>query len=207
MTAQAAIQNRDIAKGFGAGLVLVLLAYGGLYGWISMHGPAVRAEREGQLASRTIVIERTSQALPPVAQISSAGELSAEAAGPPTREEFEKQHGVIAAVAHEDEAHVPSEGKEVQPRLSEEPAGPPVEDKPLSAEEALLKDVEKYPHGMCVAPIEGLYEDTQDGRLPVSRQDGLSPFKAYRKPFVHKGDQPVISSVASHYMADLQHRL
>lgn len=42
------------------------------------------------------------------------------------------------------------------------------------------------------APLEGLYEDTRDGRLPKISRDGATPFKAYRKPFIFPG-KPLIA--------------
>ena len=38
--------------------------------------------------------------------------------------------------------------------------------------------------GLADAPVDGLYEVTADGHLPLVRsRDGLTPFKAYRRPF------------------------
>ncbi len=42
---------------------------------------------------------------------------------------------------------------------------------------------ERYDNGMVIAPLQGLYEETEAGLLPVIRQDSLSPFQAYSKPF------------------------
>ncbi|MCB9991846.1 MAG: divergent polysaccharide deacetylase family protein [Rhodospirillales bacterium] len=49
--------------------------------------------------------------------------------------------------------------------------------------------------GLAAAPIDGLYEKTPDGHLPVVRQkDGLTPFAAYRRPFdLHSTDNPIIA--------------
>jgi polysaccharide deacetylase 2 family uncharacterized protein YibQ len=46
------------------------------------------------------------------------------------------------------------------------------------------------------APIEGLYEDTLNGRLPIIRSmDKLTPFEAYRRPFTPVAGKPTVSVV------------
>jgi len=48
--------------------------------------------------------------------------------------------------------------------------------------------------GLARAPVDGLFEDTKDGRLPKIRsQDKLTPFDAYRRPFAAPAGKPVIS--------------
>jgi uncharacterized protein len=47
------------------------------------------------------------------------------------------------------------------------------------------------------APIDGLYETTPKGRLPVIRKsDGLTPFKAYRRPFDRAAAKGPVISIA-----------
>lgn len=43
-------------------------------------------------------------------------------------------------------------------------------------------DLDRYAGGMAKAPIEGLYKESEHGKLPVSRDDGLTPFVAYLRP-------------------------
>ncbi|MBI2233779.1 MAG: divergent polysaccharide deacetylase family protein [Micavibrio aeruginosavorus] len=46
------------------------------------------------------------------------------------------------------------------------------------------------------APVDGLYEDTVDGRLPVTRKsDKLTPFAAYRRPFTPVPGKRIVSIV------------
>lgn len=46
------------------------------------------------------------------------------------------------------------------------------------------------------APVEGLYEDTANGRLPLIRtMDKLTPFEAYRRPFTPVAGKPIVSVV------------
>ena len=51
--------------------------------------------------------------------------------------------------------------------------------------------------GLADAPIQGLFEDTSLGKLPVIRSDGLTSFKAYRRPFDRQlaGNKPLIAIV------------
>lgn len=51
--------------------------------------------------------------------------------------------------------------------------------------------------GMVEAPVEGLLEETPMGNIPVIRKDGLTAFKAYRRPFdrAAAGNRPVVSVV------------
>lgn len=177
MNPEAAIQSRGIAKGFGLGMAAVLLAYAVLYGWASMRGPEVRAEREGKLASRTIVIDRVLPINPPIEQL---GEIQ----GPPKPAPKEAP---VAETTPTPEVHA----KEDPPKEIE---GYTHAAEPVQPE---TKDLKKLPNGMHIAPVQGLYEDTAEGRLPVVRNDGLSPFKVYRKPFVQTGGKPVISIAVS----------
>jgi polysaccharide deacetylase 2 family uncharacterized protein YibQ len=50
-----------------------------------------------------------------------------------------------------------------------------------------------------VAPIEGVYEETAQGILPVALPTGSTPFKEYRKPFVLNRDKPAIAIVVMDY--------
>ncbi|MBC7325143.1 MAG: divergent polysaccharide deacetylase family protein, partial [Moorella sp. (in: Bacteria)] len=85
-----------------------------------------------------------------------------------------------------------------------EGAGQPEELQPETAEPVLPQHAEVpadlpaariLESGLAEAPIEGLYETTPDGRLPIIRtKDGLTPFNAYRRPFdVYAANKPVIS--------------
>jgi len=52
------------------------------------------------------------------------------------------------------------------------------------------------PSGLVEAPLQGLFENTQLGPSPVIRKDGLTAFKAYRRPFDNSAtDQPLVSLV------------
>lgn len=53
-------------------------------------------------------------------------------------------------------------------------------------------------HGaLTAAPVPGLYESLQEGIIPKARlEDGMTPFKAYKKPFTAQTRKPKIAFVA-----------
>lgn len=64
-----------------------------------------------------------------------------------------------------------------------EPAALP-EDTHAVTEEPVTETTPEETTGLPPAPLEGLYEDTVEGRLPkVREEDKLAPFHAYKRPF------------------------
>lgn len=53
--------------------------------------------------------------------------------------------------------------------------------------------------GLVEAPVVGLFEDTPLGKTPVIRKDGLTAFKAYRRPFdrAASGNKPLVTIVVA----------
>lgn len=184
MMVLATPQSQGIAKGFGIGMALVLLAYAGLYGWAGVNGPEAREQRDGKLVARTVTIERVLPINPPIEKPVA----TQEPLPPPDTHAQPAAETPVAEPAHET---VAAEAVPTPPPASEQPAPAPVEAPP--AEDATLKNIQKYANGMYISPVDGLYEDTPDGRLPVIRKDGLTPYKAYKKPFANPGNKPVIS--------------
>lgn len=72
---------------------------------------------------------------------------------------------------------------------------------PPNQEQAVKIDIaeEKSPeisNQLVRAPIPGLYESDENGFLPIIRkEDGLTPFDAYKKPFAPIADKPILSFV------------
>jgi polysaccharide deacetylase 2 family uncharacterized protein YibQ len=59
-----------------------------------------------------------------------------------------------------------------------------VEEAPHAETTAAAEDVEEHSTALVKAPIEGLYEDTTNGRLPIIRvADKATPFDVYKRPF------------------------
>ncbi|QQG35447.1 MAG: divergent polysaccharide deacetylase family protein [Micavibrio aeruginosavorus] len=173
MSANATTTPRFSAKAFAAGILVVLGAYAGLFTWVTQAGPEVRARRAAEIPSRTVLIER---ALP---LMNGKVSIKTESYGP-----FLPQ-----------EPHIPETATETQTEQApvNETSHDVGEPAPENPDQTLLKDIRKYSHGMYIAPVEGLYEETEHGRLPVLREDGLSAFKAYRKPFTIPDGKSVIS--------------
>ena len=63
-----------------------------------------------------------------------------------------------------------------------------------AVQDVVTAPVKPMANGLVAAPLEGLYETTELGRLPVRRKDGMSAFSAYRRPFdVYAADKPLIA--------------
>ncbi len=188
-------QNRGIAKGFGLGLGAVLLAYAGLFSWASIHGPDVVKAHEDKLVSRTVVMERVLP-ITPALKADTAAEAHAD---PVKADEHAAATHTEKAVDHPPEKHEPAKH---EPEKVEAAKTEPVktEEHPATAvvgEDPQLKGAQRYANGMVIAPVDGLYAEGAQGRLPVKRPDGLSPFKAYKAPSKLDGNKPVISIAIS----------
>lgn len=174
-------QNRGIAKGFGLGMGTVLLAYAGLFSWAALYGPDMVKIREDKLVSSTVVMERVL----PISPTLKADIAENKPAADPVKPD---EHAA---------AHVEEPAKEIPVAHEPEKTEPlktvaePV--KPAAGEDPQLKGAQRYANGMIAAPVDGLYSEGAQGRLPVKRPDGLSPFKAYKRPVKLDGNKPVIS--------------
>ncbi|MFN3827487.1 MAG: divergent polysaccharide deacetylase family protein [Micavibrio sp.] len=202
-------------KAFAVGLVVVGLVYAGLAGFAFMKGPQVLRERQASLASLTVIIERVK----PMAEPVTAEETHGNEDSPPTEEHGANDqtaspdtvttdatqdpqattpaHGdghATPSETHEDDTQKPADAHHTAGTVNEEDnqnAGH--DDHVALAPSNTLDSLPRNASGLCIAPVDGLYEDSKDGRLPAVRDDGLTSFKAYKKPFVNKDNKPVIS--------------
>lgn len=184
MTAITNDQSRFSVKAFSAGLGLVALIYTGVAGWVFLQGPHAIEMRAEKLVSNTIKINRAKPLM------SGKVVMKSEAYGPYQEAHAQQPDPVPATPDHSDQNAVSShtEEAEVQPA----PAEPPKPQVPQ--EDPQLAKLTKLSSGMYAAPVDGLYEDIKEGRMPVKRSDGLTPFKAYKKPFpVETNNKPVVS--------------
>ena len=152
------------SRAFGLGMAGVLGLGALLAGYAWLNGASTLAAREEKLASQTVLIQYEEAIL-------SGAEPQPEMFGPPKPE--------IQNIKPEPEN--PAEQIAAQPEHGEAPvtAPPPKADEPLA---------------LARAPLDGLYEDTKDGRLPkIRNEDKLTPFQAYRRPFTAPAGKPVIS--------------
>lgn len=139
---------------FGQGLLVVLLLYGLLAGWVMFSSGSVEKKQLAKLASQTVIVDWKQQAETPDNTTQSDGAVM----GP----------------------QVPENAG------AEKPAEPP-------PKEYSPPDVMES--GLAAAPVDGLYEEKAEGHIPVVRQqDGLTAFKAYRRPFdIYAINQPLVS--------------
>lgn len=192
MTPDITDQSQETKKGYALknlvlGSAAVLLAYAGLMGWAQISGPVAVSARQERLVSSTVIIERVLPlnkdllAQPPVAPAAPKAAPEKHAAEPPVQEPVQEP---VAAEPHK-EATIKD--------ASVEPQKPAAAETPVKPEDPLLKGLATLANGMVAAPVDGLYEDVTAGRLPVRKADGLSAFKAYKKPFTVDATKPVIA--------------
>lgn len=165
--------------GFGLGIVFLLYALLGLFLWVK--GSETLAKRSEKLAIQTVLIERESV---PVSTVSEADKDPAPEEHAVT-EDIEEQESEAVAETATPETTEPQVTEPAPETAVTEPIAPPAESVTV-AEDGSLKQ----------APIEGLYEDTTEGRLPViNATTQQAPFQAYRRPFTPVAGQKMISIV------------
>lgn len=73
-------------------------------------------------------------------------------------------------------------------------APPPVPD---SKESIAIAENDKDDHNarMATAPVQGLYEETAQGKLPIISDDGQKPWQIYARPFNQDDPRPRVSLV------------
>ncbi len=179
--------SRDTKKSFGpknlwAGVAAVLLGYGGLFAWAQLSGPAALLDREERLVSATVIIDRV---LPMNPELLAQPPLEA---GTPVKEAAKEELKEPTKEPVKEPPKEPAQQTETAPAVSEKPA---------KAEDPQLKGLTSLQSGLYAAPVDGLYEDMAQGRLPVRKADGLTPFKAYKKTVTLDGKKPVISIAVS----------
>lgn len=89
---------------------------------------------------------------------------------------------------------------DVQPTITmseAKPISPGIEIKPTKAIPANeIEDVSKNRVGMVPAPVPSLYQGSNIGNIPMIRkEDGLTAFKAYKRPFISKANKPSLSFI------------
>lgn len=168
MTAETAIRPPPAfslrAFGLGVAGVLGVGALAIVYLWLN--GAETMAAREKKLASQTVMIQYEEE------PILSGAEPQPEIFGP----------------------FLPDSAMTDPVTVTENPSPSPIEDPATPIDESVAKTETGEADSLARAPIDGLYEDTRDGRLPKIRsQDKLTPFQAYRRPFTNTTGKPVIS--------------
>lgn len=119
-------------------------------------------------------------------------------------------HGGDAPHTTLGEVLVPSEGQQIaleerawpqeQPPLpiaAKLPGSVPASAIPAQAANAPASPQPSRAAPLAKAPLAGLTAPGPKGQLPIIRKDGLTPFQAYRRPYVREGAQPRIALVVS----------
>lgn len=77
---------------------------------------------------------------------------------------------------------------------------------PAPGAEEEVVDIQKLLHGSAAsgkaltpAPIDGFYEETIDGKLPVKKGKYQTPFQVYKKPFLLNREKPAVAIVILDY--------
>ena len=184
MNAAHWIEENFSLRSFGVGLAGVLLVIGGMGVFSFLTGAAAITARTGNAAGQTVAIEWNNKAAAvetPVAPIIPENFVAVDVPMPP---ETEAAHTATATPEHPPEIHEKPDPAPV--------TDPPVTDPPAAEPPAPAINDAAHPG----QPVEGLFETTQQGTLPIIRQsDKLTPFAAYRRSFdrAAAGGKPVIS--------------
>lgn len=158
------IKERISPRAFLQGLAVVALVYGGIFAFILLKSDTTLKNMQDRLIAQTILIER--EQIP--APVDTTTYIPSEKFGP----EIQQAEIQIEAV------------KEIEPIETALPLEPAEHTQTEIISGGALRS----------APMEGLYEETQNGPLPIISADGLSPFMAYKKPFSLTG-KPLIAVV------------
>lgn len=83
------------------------------------------------------------------------------------------------------------------------PPAPPVIKTPVAKHEtppAPVEEQQETPHpsatgALPVAPLEGLYESSANGKLPIISKEGYKPFDAYKRPYTDTGKLAIAIAV------------
>lgn len=178
------------AFGYGMGVAGLLAGVALVYLWLN--GPETMAARQAKLATQTVVIERIGTV---AAKAAPAEDHAATTAAAPT---------TATAIINPAEQHPVADDDTGPTVTTAEPAPNTTQDitqdtitTPPPAETytaAPMNDSAISAGGLPRAPLEGLYQDGNDGRLPVIRStDRMTPFHAYRRPFTPVAGKSVIS--------------
>jgi hypothetical protein len=174
MSAANWIEENFSPRSFGLGLAGVALVLGGLAAFSFLKGPDALKATVAAAPSQTVEIlwnnKKADAVKAPVAPIIPENFVAVDIPAP-----------VKHTDTHADDAHVqtPTPTTETAATVTPAPGVLPVNDSAAPGQ-----------------PVEGLFETTQQGRLPLIRpSDKLTPFAAYRRPFDQEANRgkPIIS--------------
>jgi polysaccharide deacetylase 2 family uncharacterized protein YibQ len=162
-------KTRFSFKSFGRGLVVVALIYVVLFGIAVSKQDQTAEALQNRLASLTVLVD-------------NKGSLSFRIK--PNEQEHSETETSTTEESHTE--HVAE-----QPHEAEEPQ----EEENLNLEDI----VSQQSKALREAPVEGFYEVTSAGKLPIAKSQHQTPFEIYRKPFVLNKTKPYISIAINDY--------
>nr|WP_274390145.1 divergent polysaccharide deacetylase family protein [Azospirillum doebereinerae] len=146
----------------------VVLAFGGLAGWLTLNGAETTEAWEAGIPKVTVAVK--------------------PAAPPPTK--------APATPPAQTQAQTPAQAQPPAPSAAQTPAPPAVPPPPLTAAAPLaLPDAAAPNVVLTPAPVPGLVEDSRNGPLPKIAQDGRLPWQVYARPFPAADKRPRIAIV------------
>lgn len=174
MTAIQSMQRYTTTKGFRAGMGVAGAVYVMLFAWLWFNNDGQVEQAGHKLATQTVEIIR---------EVSSPSLNEHTAVPTPIVSPLEEnQSPEISAIDDVDEA------------VSQTSLQIPQQPNSAAADVHIAQTI-NAPIALPKAPMEGLSEDTPDGRLPkIREEDHMTPFEAYRRPFAKmKAGTPFIS--------------
>ena len=177
MTAIQSLQRYTTTKGFRAGMGVAGAVYVLLFAWLWFNGDDHTEQSGHKLATQTVEIVREVVTTPPPDEHTAA------------------QMPIISPLEeNESPALEPDAIDDVNEASSQSNLQTPQQPNSAAAEAHIAQTI-NAPIALPKAPMEGLSEDTPDGRLPkIREEDHMTPFEAYRRPFAKlKAGTPFIS--------------
>lgn len=165
------IANFFSVSSFLKTLTLFLLGFAGLLLWVFMNAEKTHSGFKDRLASKTVTVER---------DVNNQVFITTSPMLSPVSSPSQKSDTANVSPITENTYSIEPEKDTDQPLSKEYPSPQP-------------SDI----GALTPAPVPGLYESLPEGIIPKARlEDGMTPFKAYKKPFTSSGTKPKISLVA-----------
>ena len=163
------LDGRFSFKTFSIGLLLAVLFYAAFGGYAYINQHKTLEALENRLASQTVIIDGQA----PTAPVQTAeAEIEAEAETEDTSEAEPLIEGQDTV-----EPPAPSDEEVVSADIKDE----------------LADALPQAPASLVQAPVEGLYEKSELGLLPVIKNRAETPFTVYKKPYILNKAAPFIS--------------
>lgn len=202
---KALLQTHFQPRAFGYGMGGVALIYLGLFGYALLSKNGTYRELESRLSSYATIIEHDVISQQPLSDaVISDEELHHDKAqtshNKAQHTEHSAENDAHKTPSHDEVAHA----IETAENDTEHDNAPSTDLKPSDKEDGTQTLTELLNNSnisttkaLPVAPLQGYYEDTAQGPIPVKTETGRLPFNAYKKPFLLNQSQPAVAVVVS----------